>query len=95
MPLFKAPAGIVTVEAPALSVAAAEVKPPPVTTTVPVGTGEPAPPLTPTVKVSVWVVLMVDEDGVTVTDGMALATVTLGEVPTVLLYVCELDWSGV
>jgi hypothetical protein len=64
-------------------------------TTVPVGVGEPAPPLTVTFNVNVCVVLMLDEDGVTVTAGVALETVTLGEEPAELAYVAELDGSGV
>jgi hypothetical protein len=47
---------------------------------VPVGIGEPIPPLTATVTVSAWVAMMLDEDGVKVTVGVALATVTLAEV---------------
>jgi hypothetical protein len=46
--------------------------------TVPVGVGV---PLTATVTVRAWVVRMEDDDGVTVTAGVTLVTVTLEEVP--------------
>jgi hypothetical protein len=70
---------------PALSVAAAEVYPPPVTVTVPVGAGAPLPPLTTTVTVNPWAVAMLEEDGVTVTMGVTSATVTAGDVPVMPL----------
>ena len=45
----------------------------------------PVPPLTATVTVSDCAVVMLDEDGVTVTEGVALATVTAEDVPVALL----------
>jgi hypothetical protein len=46
-----------------------------------VGVGLPLPPLTATVTVNAWVVLMFGEDGVTVTVGAAASAVnpTVGE----------------
>ena len=74
---------------------AAEVKPPPVIVTDPVGTGAPLPPLTATDTISACVVVMLEVDGVTVTVGVAFATVKVAEVPVALLYVGEEDVSGV
>ena len=70
------------VAVPALSVAGVEVKPPPVTVTVPDGASV---PLTMTVTVNAWVVVMLEEDGVTVTEGVAFVTVTLADAPVALL----------
>ena len=70
------------VAVPAPRVTAAELYPPPVKDTVPVGTGV---PLTAIVTVSAWVVVMLEEEGVTVTVGAALATVTPDEEPVALL----------
>jgi hypothetical protein len=69
------------VAVPALSKVTAEVYPPPVIFAAPVGVGVPLPPLTTTVTVSPWVIEMPYEDGVTVTEGVTKATVTLEEVP--------------
>ena len=82
VPSASDPAGIVIVAVPVLSVAAAELYPPRVTVTVPVGAGV---PLTMTVTVSACVVVMLDEDGVTVTEGVDFVTVTLADVPVALL----------
>jgi hypothetical protein len=49
--------------------------------TVPVDAGVPLPPLTFTVTASPCIVVMPEEDGVTVTVGVVLATVTVEEVP--------------
>jgi hypothetical protein len=72
---------------PLLRVIAAEVYPPPVRVTVPVGVGLPVPPLTETVTVSGWAVVMLDAVGVSVTVGVVLAgVVTVSEfVPVALL----------
>jgi hypothetical protein len=64
------------------------------TAIVPVGVGEPLPPLTVTVTESAWVMAMLEEDGVTTIVGVTLATVTLGEMPVEPLYVGELEASG-
>jgi hypothetical protein len=82
---------------PLLKVIAAEVYPPPVNVTDPVGVGLPLPPFTETVTVRGCAVVMLDVDGVTVTVGVVLAgvvTVTVAD-PEALLYVEELDESGV
>ena len=71
---------------------AAELYPPPVNVTIPVGVGV---PLTATVTVSAWVVEMLEEDGVTVTVGAALATFTTAEAPVAGEYVLEPEASGV
>jgi hypothetical protein len=73
---------MLTVTDPALSVAAAEEYPPLDKVIVPVGVGV---PLTATVTVNAWVVVMLVEDGLTSTLGVALTTVTLGEAPEALL----------
>jgi hypothetical protein len=49
-------------------------------TTLPVGVGAPLPPLTVTVTCSDWVVVMLDDDGVTVTVGVWVAGVTVMDV---------------
>jgi hypothetical protein len=67
---------------PPLSVVAAEVYPPPVSVTEPVGVGVPP---TVTETESACTVVMLDTDGVTVTGGVALATVTAEDVPEALL----------
>jgi hypothetical protein len=59
---------------PLCKVVAEEVKPPPVSVTVPVGAGL---PLTATVAVNPCAVVMLGEDGVTVTAGVALFTVSV------------------
>jgi hypothetical protein len=55
---------------PALRVVAAEVYPPPPSVTEPVGVGFPPPPATMTPTLRLCVVLMIEEDGVTVTVGV-------------------------
>jgi hypothetical protein len=52
---------------------------------VPVGIAEPVGPLTVTLTVIVWVVLMLDAEGLTVTDGIALLTAKTGDAPAELL----------
>jgi hypothetical protein len=53
--------------------------------TEPVAVGLPLPPLTATVTVNPWTVVMLDGEGVTVTDGVALVTVTVGDAPVFTL----------
>jgi hypothetical protein len=60
---------------PLVSVVTTEVKPPPVSATVPVGVGLPPPPLTTTATERLWAVVMLNEDGVTVTAGVIFAGV--------------------
>ena len=55
---------------PPVRVVAAEVNPPPVTVTDPVGVGLPLPPLTAAVTVRGCAVVMLDAEGVTDTVGM-------------------------
>jgi hypothetical protein len=72
---------------PLLRVAAAEVYPPPLSVTVPVGLELPVPPLTATATVRGCAVVMLEEDGVTVTVGVIFAgvvTVTVAD-PEALL----------
>jgi hypothetical protein len=97
VPVASAPAGIVSISAPLLSAVAADVYPPPLSTTVPVGVGLPLPPFTATVTVRLCAVVTVDADGVTVTAGIVFVgefTVTV-PAPDALLYVVELAVSGV
>jgi hypothetical protein len=85
------------VAVPPVSVVAAELYPPPVSVTVPVGTGLPLPPATTTVTERLCVVVRFAADGVTATVGVIFAgvvTVTSAD-PVALLYVVELDVSGV
>ena len=79
------PAPMLIAAEPPLSVVAAELYPPPLSVTVPVGTGFPLPPLTTTVTDKACVVVMLNEDGVTVTvgvirDEVSTVTVTMLEV---------------
>jgi hypothetical protein len=69
------------VATPATSVAADDVYPPPLIVTVPVAVGAPPPPFTATVTVNPCTVVMLEDEGVTVTAGDALETVTPEEVP--------------
>ena len=85
------PAGMLNVAEPPLSGIVAELYPSLVTVTVPVGVGV---PLTATITVSACVAVIENEDGVTVTAGVTLVTVTL-EAPVAPLYVGELEESGV
>ena len=96
-PVASEPAGILIVAVPLLSAVATEVKPPPLSTTVPVGVGLPLPPLTATVTERLCVVAMLDADGDTVTAGIVFGDgVTVTEAaPEAPLYVVELDESGV
>ena len=82
MPGASEPAGMLIDAVPAVSTAAAELYPPRVTVTIPVGTGVPP---TATLTVSAWVVEILDEDGVPTTEGVTLATVTLADAPVALL----------
>jgi hypothetical protein len=68
-------------------VAAAEVYPPPLSVTVPVGVGLPVPPLTATVTERGCAVVMLEADGVTATVGVVFAaTVTVTDaLPEALL----------
>jgi hypothetical protein len=84
-PTASEPAGMFMVAVPPLSVAAPELYPPPVMVTLPVAAGVPVPPLTPTVTESAWGVVMLDNEGVTVTVGVVLDTVTLHDVPVALV----------
>jgi len=59
---------------PPLSVAAAEVYPPPVSVTDPDGAGLPLPPLMETVTVSPWADVIDDEDGIIATIGVVFTT---------------------
>jgi hypothetical protein len=76
VPTASEPAGIVIVAPPPLSVAAGEVYPPLEIVTDPVGVAAPVPPITTTVTVILWVVVMLEADGVTVIAGVAFDTVT-------------------
>ena len=69
--------------------------PPPVIDAVPVGVGAPVPLVTTTETVNGCVVVMVEEDGVTVMAGVAVVTETLADVPAAPLYVFEPVASGV
>jgi hypothetical protein len=80
-PAASEPAGILIVADVATSDAGDDVYPPPVIVTVPVTVGAPPPPLTATVTVSPCSVVMLEDEGVTVTAGDALETVTPEEVP--------------
>ena len=94
MPIANALAGTLTVALPLTSVVDAEAKLPLDSVTDPVGVGL---PLTVIVVVNVCAVVIFDADGVTVTVGVVLAgavTVTMAE-PEPLLYVDELEESGV
>lgn len=87
------PAGMLIVVLPPLKLAAAEVKVPLLRTTEPVGVGV---PLTATVTDKACVVVMLDADGATETEGVVLAgvvTVTVAD-PVALLKVEELVASG-
>ena len=76
LPALSELAGMLMVAAPPLSVTAAEVYSPPDRVTAPVGVGLPLPSLTRTATLKVLVVNMLDEDGVAVTVGTALLTVS-------------------
>jgi hypothetical protein len=65
------PAGILIVATPLLRVVDSEVYVPLVSITEPVVVGLPLPPLTATAMVRAWVVVMLVEDGVTVTVGVS------------------------
>ena len=70
---------------PLARVVAAEVYPPPVSVTEPVGVGLPVPPFTETVTARGCAVVMLEAEGVTVTAGVVFETVTVEDVPVVLL----------
>jgi hypothetical protein len=63
------------VAVPLLRVAALDVYPPPDTATEPVGVALPLPPATTTVRVSDWLFVIAEAEGVTVTAGVVLAAV--------------------
>lgn len=65
------------VTTPLLRVAAKDVVGPMPSATEPVGVGFPLPPLTETVTVNACAVVMLDEEGVTVTTGVMAATVSM------------------
>jgi len=94
LPTASAPAAIVMVAEPAVSVAALEVYAPLKRTTDPVGV---APmPVTATVTLRLCAVVILLTAGVTVTVGVVTAAVTATiPVPLALLYVAELFASGV
>jgi hypothetical protein len=97
VPVASEPAGMLIVALPLVKVVDDEVYPPPLNVTDPVGVGFPLPPLTTTVTVRACVDMMLEADGVTVTVGLVFAwvTVTAEDVPVALLYVEELEESGV
>ena len=77
VPVASDPAGMLMVALPLCKVVAEEVKPPPVSVTVPVGAGLPLTRLTATVAVNPCAVVMLDEGSVTATAGVALFTVNV------------------
>ena len=81
-PGLRDPAGMLIVTVPLLRVAITDEYPPLVTVTDPVGVGV---ALTATVTVIAWVAVILVEDGVTTTVGVALVTVTVDEAPVALL----------
>jgi hypothetical protein len=84
VPVVNDPAVTLIEALPLLKIVAAEVKLPLVSVTVPAGVGLPVPPFTVTVTVSVCAVVMLVEEGVTVTVGVIFDTVTVFE-PDALL----------
>jgi hypothetical protein len=70
LPVAREPAGIVIVAPPLVNVVAADIYPPPVSVTEPVGTGLPLPPATATVTVRLCTVVIVVAEGDTVTVGV-------------------------
>jgi len=83
-PIERAPAGIITLAEPFFSAVDAELNPAPDKTTEPVGTGSPAPPLTPMLIVTGCAVVIVDGEGVTeiagVTSDIAMLLVPVAPV---------------
>ena len=77
VPVVSNPAEMLIVALPPLRFVVAEVYPPPVKVTEPVGAGLPPPALTETVTDSACAVVMLDEEGATVTVGEALLTVSV------------------
>ena len=77
LPGARDPAGMLNIALPLESVVPTEVYPPPDNTTDPVGVGFPLPPLSETVTVIGWAVVMLDDEGVTVTTGVVFETVTV------------------
>jgi hypothetical protein len=75
LPIARDPAGTLIVAPPLLRVLAADVKVPLVSVTVPVGVGLPVPPLTAVVTVNACAVVMLVEDGVTVTVGAVFGVI--------------------
>ena len=71
-PTVSDPPRILMVALPLTSVVGAEVYPPPVSVTVPVGVGFPVPPLTVISTLKACAVVMLDKDGLTVTLGVIL-----------------------
>lgn len=76
MPTASEPAGTLTVAAPLLRVAAADVNFPLLNVTEPVGVGVPLPPLTVSFTIRAWAVSTLEAPGATVTVGTASVTVT-------------------
>jgi hypothetical protein len=86
-------AGTLIVALPLLSVAEiAELNPPPLRATLPVGVGV---PLTVTVAVSAWLTKIVDADRLTAIVGAGGAFTVTEPVPDEVLYAAELAESGV
>jgi len=94
VPVPRDPAGILIVAVPALNAADA-LKLPPVRVIVPVGTGAPGSTVTATVAVSPWVAVMLGEDRVSATIGVAFKIETMLELSLVALKIGELVVSGV
>jgi hypothetical protein len=96
-PVASDPAGMLMMALPPVKAVDAEAYPPPVSVTEPVGVGLPPPPLTAMVTVKPCALVMLLEDGVTVTVGIIVTgTITVTEFePVAPLYVAELAASGV
>jgi len=77
LPTPSEPAGTLKVALPLVNGAGPAAYPPPVRATLPVGIEPPALPLTVTVTESVWVVVRVNDDGVTTTEGICCARFTV------------------
>lgn len=80
-PAANEPAGIVIVADPATSAAGDDVYPPPEIVTAPVAVDAPLPPVTAIVTLNPCAVVMLEDEGVTITAGVALVTVTSEETP--------------
>jgi hypothetical protein len=73
VPALSDPEGMLIVALPLLRVVVAEVYPPPVSVTDPVGVGLPLPPFTTTLAVKTCAVVTLLDEGVTVTVGVVLS----------------------